>query len=81
MEIQRLEGQGVGNRMANYSERPKAVEPGGRKQLQIQKPGFQANTGVSCHYCLDRKSLSAQGTSFCSNPQNSSGDLERRMAQ
>lgn len=43
----------MGNRMANYSERPKAMEPGGRKQLQIQKPGFQANMGVSCHYCLE----------------------------
>lgn len=57
MEIQRLEGQGVRNRMANYSKRPKAMEPGGRKQLQKQKPGFQANMGVAYHYCLERGSM------------------------
>lgn len=47
----------MGNRMANYSQRPKAMEPEGRKQLQNQKPGFQANMGVLLPLLLERGSM------------------------
>lgn len=42
------------------------MEPGGRKQLQIQKPGFRANMGISCHHCSERALCSRrQEKSLC----------------